>query len=384
MGMSASQARLLSLTSRLHDVEFQAQGVQAQKIALATRKDQVYREYTNALDATKYEVMIQDQASGYTDYVEANFKTCCTFNDSMVRQYALRDNQTGKIMVSNEIAEAYELYGNDKYTFAYAMMGFTESFSEKDWHYTHGCEIGVGQAQDIYDNYGGFSETGTGYDLYMTDVEAKVFEDHPSAELQALYDSMVKIKDDTARQAALLDFRDALYATLGSEIFEATQDIRSANDSRYTGENDTYQDVKREIEYYATLWEAINEAGGYTTIDERNVSGENSDEWFKNMVEAGLVTILAFDETGAEDEWSETSVATSLGMNYLQEVEDTELIKKAEIEYEYQLALINDKDAEYDNKLNQLETERTAITTEMESIQTVIDENQQRTFEIFN
>ena len=34
-------------------------------------------------------------------------------------------------------------------------------------------------------------------------------------------------------------------------------------------------------------------------------------------------------------------------------LKDQQSSKKAEIEYEYQLALINDKDAEYDNKLNQ-------------------------------
>lgn len=382
MGMSASQARLLSLTSRLHDVEFKAQGVQAQKIALATRKDQVYKNYTNALDATKYEVMIMDPKSGYTDYIEADYKTCCTYNDNMVRQYALRDNQTNKIMVSNEVAEAYDLYGNDKYAFAYAMMGFTDTFSPNSYLGAQGCEIGIGEAQD---DYGYYSNTGTGYDLYMTDVEQSVFDKHAAdGELQSMYDDMIAIEDDGERKKALDNFRELLYSKYGSEIFEATQDIRISTDSSYTGKNDTFSDVKREIAYYVTLWEAIDEAGGYTTIDEKHISGDDSDEWFKNMVEAGLVTIMAFDENGASDEWSETSVATSLGMNYLQEVEDEELIKKAEIEYEYQLDLINQKDAEYDNELNQLETERSAIKTEIESINTVIDENQERTFDLFN
>lgn len=38
MGMAASQARLLTLTSRLHDVEYKAQNIESQKIALATQK----------------------------------------------------------------------------------------------------------------------------------------------------------------------------------------------------------------------------------------------------------------------------------------------------------------------------------------------------------
>ena len=39
MGMAASQARLLTITSRLHDVELKAQNIENQKIVLATQKD---------------------------------------------------------------------------------------------------------------------------------------------------------------------------------------------------------------------------------------------------------------------------------------------------------------------------------------------------------
>ena len=53
MGMAASQARLLTLTSRLHDVEYKAQNIESQKIALATQKDELYQNYCDALDAKK-------------------------------------------------------------------------------------------------------------------------------------------------------------------------------------------------------------------------------------------------------------------------------------------------------------------------------------------
>ena len=42
MGMSASQARLLSLTARQHDVELRAQKLQADKLRLAADSDRVY------------------------------------------------------------------------------------------------------------------------------------------------------------------------------------------------------------------------------------------------------------------------------------------------------------------------------------------------------
>ena len=53
MGMSSSQARLLSLTGRMHDIELKAQRIQAQKLRLANESDAAYNDYLIALDAKK-------------------------------------------------------------------------------------------------------------------------------------------------------------------------------------------------------------------------------------------------------------------------------------------------------------------------------------------
>ena len=45
MGMAASQANLLTLTSRLPDIEYKAQNIESQKIAMATQKDEMYQTY---------------------------------------------------------------------------------------------------------------------------------------------------------------------------------------------------------------------------------------------------------------------------------------------------------------------------------------------------
>ncbi|MBR2526392.1 hypothetical protein IKE67_07995 [bacterium] len=53
MGMSSSQARLLSITARINDVEFKSQSIANTKIRLADESEQVSREYTEALGKTK-------------------------------------------------------------------------------------------------------------------------------------------------------------------------------------------------------------------------------------------------------------------------------------------------------------------------------------------
>lgn len=66
--MAASQARLLTITARMHDVEYKAQSIQNAKIQLSTQSDQVYQEYLEALDATTLTV---DDINGNT--ITANF-----------------------------------------------------------------------------------------------------------------------------------------------------------------------------------------------------------------------------------------------------------------------------------------------------------------------
>nr|MCR5266238.1 hypothetical protein [Cyanobacteria bacterium RUI128] len=53
MGMSSSQARLLTLTARMHDIELRSQRIQAEKLRLANESDKVYANYLQALDAKK-------------------------------------------------------------------------------------------------------------------------------------------------------------------------------------------------------------------------------------------------------------------------------------------------------------------------------------------
>ncbi|MCR5266551.1 MAG: hypothetical protein K6E29_08185, partial [Cyanobacteria bacterium RUI128] len=53
MGMSSSQARLLNLTARMHQIEYKAAKLEAQKLQMANESRRVYDDYLNALDATK-------------------------------------------------------------------------------------------------------------------------------------------------------------------------------------------------------------------------------------------------------------------------------------------------------------------------------------------
>ena len=210
MGMAASQARLLALTSRMHDIELRAQNLESQKLSLATQEDAAYQKYCDALDATKIQIGKQDLSTGKVSYVDANFQTVCGYQENSVRQYSLINNITGKVIVTPEIKDLYEQFGNDSYTFAWAAMDFGYGYDNQfGWGASQdgpygltghpfvlyngnmgGADlVGIGTAS----NYGnmetvtGVANDGTtisaGYkdDLYMTEAEFAVFRRDPAA-----------------------------------------------------------------------------------------------------------------------------------------------------------------------------------------------------------
>ena len=74
MGLSASQARLLNLTARMHDIEYKAQNLEAQKLQMANESTQVYQEYENALNKQKVQFK-HISADGSAEYTDASVNT---------------------------------------------------------------------------------------------------------------------------------------------------------------------------------------------------------------------------------------------------------------------------------------------------------------------
>ena len=382
MGMSASQARLLTLTSRLHDIEYKAQNVMSQKIALATQKDELYQAYCDALDATKIQVAFLNN-DGSKSFVDATFSNLCTYSEYR-NQYSLIDAKSGKVIVDQETADIYkEFETSDKYSFAWAMLGMGLSFSYDDADitdtnaYGQGTLKGIGTSQD---NLG----DGDG-NLLMTDAERYAYEKH-SDDVKAEYEALEEALSNgtsTEQQEAFENFNKALYSNqeIVNDIYEYMRRDKQAPEEPIEYDTDFPEDFpKDEFNYYVNLFEEIQSCGGCTAIDPQYESGDLGEEWFNNMVNTGRVLIDYYDGS----KWIQTSVSTSTNQNMLQEVQDDTDLKKAEAEYENELDKINTKDTKYDQELSKLETERTSITTEIESIEKVRDDNIERTFGIFS
>ena len=119
MGMAASQVRLLSLTSRQHSVEYQAQYLQAQKLRLANDSDTVYNTYIEALDATALKTRQYD-AAGTANWIDGSLNNLMRYgaNESTTgTTFYAQDISDGKLYVPKTVSDNYSKCNNDLETF---------------------------------------------------------------------------------------------------------------------------------------------------------------------------------------------------------------------------------------------------------------------------
>ena len=406
MGMASSQARLLTLTARMHDVEFQAQSIQNAKISLANQEDAIYQRYLEALDATT--LTLKDNSG---NRIIANFNNICgiaSINNQVKEKYVIKDEHD-RILVPDEIAHAYEEWfasggGNNSYEFAMFMVTGTNavdaeylkeceedyynelSSSDKGEKITKLRENMDKKRQELIDVMNNQTQPGNQID---PELDAEACKDS-----QTLKDQMPAkgiVFNDPDIKAAYNDLVEAenayyneLYNSQGRVvIYEKALDLGEIMDDDFQYD---------EFSYYERMFKAIQQNGGrYCPISEYNgaFNGDaNSDsDWLKSQIECGKFSIYKVN-TNTKDKSLDIN-ATSVGSdNILEETTTSSIDKtalaKAEAEYEHDMKQIDRKDKKFDMDLNRLETERTALKTEYDSVKKVIEDNIERTFGIFS
>jgi len=371
MGMAASQARLLTITARLHDVEYQAQSIQNAKIALATQEDQVYKDF---LDATSATTLIAKDYQG--NMITATFNTICGVDSTELvvphsknGRYVLLDDK-GRLIVPDEIKEAFDDFmnsdgfdnKNDPYAFALFAMGFADDKYDVDDVKESSYELiedtsSLDKLQSKIDNFKediGYDEDGDNEDISDDDL----------AKLQTL-------QDEYNFRLFSSNFNDVYDYLVGGEPADKDQ---------------------AEFNYYVRVFQEIKQANGCVAIsDFDGIDGigdaANDSEWLKQMISCGkiIVDVSEKDSKTGNVSFKATTVASDSG---LEEVATTTIDKtayaKAEAEYEHKRKQLDQKDKRFDMDLSKLETERTALTTEYDSVKKVIEDNIERTFGIFS
>ena len=404
MGLAASQARLLSLTSRIHDVEYQAQMIQSAKMQLALQEDEAYRRYNDALDA---QTLTFQNLQG--NRIAATFNNLCGLgsisnNIATDKSYVFRDG-SDRLIVPSDIYEGYkEFGGTDPYQFAMYMLTGKETEELQTIESTFLDKISQkGDDDNIYKNYRKnietllmeilkdenakplttLSETDSQYTQSVANQKNTIKSDIWNNGVNALsnYFNNEKIPDSLKDKVESLDkflqeYKYKVYIRDGKEIYGAL------------GENEEHFDQEK-FNYYlrwAKLIEQEVDIEYCTSAGDYGKDIENDAELLNQMLQSGKISIdMVYLGRNGEVSDEPTSAASDSNIAYTAKssIDSTEL-KRAEAEYEKTMRDVQRKDKRYDMDLNKLETERTALTTEYDSVKKVIQDNIERTFKIFS
>lgn len=323
MGMSASQARLLSLTARLSDLEYTAQNVQNDKIRLADKSEDASKTYQAALNKEKLTVY----SSNSSTFIDASAYNLTTYNavSKTDKQRFIQDTE-GRILVNKSIGDAYDDSQN------------TGSVSQ--------------QLKQLYSTVENYLRAILGY---STEAEAKTAGLTYNSNQVAYYTNRYTGQEEFMNKAG--------YTSNPSNL-----DPSLTNDSGATV-------------YYGNIFNQIAKNGYNAPGD----SKMKDSEWLYSQISAGNIFLTEWNSTGGSSGTGAfVNVSWTSGDASLQVADDKTDLAKAEADYETTQASIEAQDKKFDLKLKELDTEHSAIQTEIDSIKKVIDKNIERSFKTFN
>ena len=126
MGLSSSQARLLNLTSRMHQIEYKAAKLEAEKLQMANKSAKVYEDYLYALDKTKIQgkILTTDGSITYTDL---------TYKMLLDRGYQLKFEGDDRVVISADTEANFNTAnGNENYFIALESGRVTPTNNQAD------------------------------------------------------------------------------------------------------------------------------------------------------------------------------------------------------------------------------------------------------------
>lgn len=354
MGLAASQARLLGLTARKSNVEYKGQQINQERTALSNEVSGLYNEYKKLTAPVPPKV---------TDYQKTTYNVESTREDYEIESFS-------KIL-DGDYAGYYNV------TLSYSKgMPQAYPYTAKD------AVISVLRREMPYDGEEGTEgEEGTSWDYsyisFQFGTEQYLYDENDPDK-----STITKITDDYEKYPGLLTVMESLGVTEG--VFYS---FMRNNITYYTTQNDLdlteFENKDDKQMYYGDY--AFTYQGEINVPDTVNCiaaltqesSGRLATIQFITSDDPDLVGTVHSIRTGTEDD--EASYDDALNDYYYHKALYEKEVQRINLKTEDLQA--QDRDLEL--QLNQLDTEQKAISTEMDSIDKVIEETIDTVFKTF-
>ncbi len=335
MGLSSSQARLLSITARLTDNEYRTQSLTNARLKLTDISDAARVQYQNALNSNKFVYMsYNENGSGVkidlTPTVLYQYQPC-------KNQYSLVNN-ANKILVSSTDAK-----------------NFKETDNLAEFLKRYGCFEEIKSIKTFIKAAGATDENQENNNI-----------------VKSITEETLKVTDPEKAQW----YTNLWYRMNGMDdperIYKQTGDNVNANNEEITN-----------TEYLLTLYDVKKQTNFnfYEELDSRLMT---SKDWLNNALAQGIVTMekVGVGRNTSEDKFQWSSIIYTNATDIISQQDDTK-IAQAEAEYNQAMSEVNAKDKVFENKIRKLDTEHNALQTEYNSVKAAMDKNIERSFKVF-
>ena len=380
MGLSASQGRLLLLTQRKNDLEFQAQKISQQRLVLSQQLDEISREYENATSNRQMQIAVNG-ADGQV------YNKNLTYALLISGTQGLNSGKTGiqassKLATDYSASSSFRLVNNDG---AIVVADESEiptfvSTTNSDKPKTISSETsGVG------DNLAKFMNDNK--DKKKTITQGKWTD--PNGKSHNVF--KVTYEDGGAKSCKLFDadtgelLLDACDPELQLEKFDDnTEEYVMSN---IQNGNITITRKYKSITSYGETPEKDSN-GVYTVngqkyvVDPKLLKGGVGPNYLQDCLRNGKYMIQKGYNNIDENQfvWEDVSwdAVPAITDHYYTEDDDM-----AKVKYDRMQNEIQSQDKKLELELDNIETQRKAVTTEMDSVEKVIQDNIEKTFKTF-
>ena len=167
------------------------------------------------------------------------------------------------------------------------------------------------------------------------------------------------------------------YLEKKEEYENAKEELENAVD---TDNQALTAEEESQIAFYDQIFSAIAE-NGWTA----NSQVEDTD-YLNQMLQNNqyYITTISTETNNYGEEYFEYDTSIASNFDNIFSINDSDAQEEALVEYEYQKSIINEKESRIDTRMQNLETEQSAINEMIKGIETVRNDNTERTFSIFS
>ncbi len=421
MGLSASQGRMLLLTARKNDLEFRAQQISQRRLVLSSQLEQISTDYEEAMSNRVMHIKLMDTSGETASNKEYNLTyaalvsgTVYSAENGRAAQYGLVASGTAgtKAMLDDGVYSTtnYRLVNAD----GYIVVASEDEIPTKSTYTKKATDYNF-NFSDTDDKRGFKTEKKEKLEnndyVLLTDGRAVLYG-------QISDDDKSKIAQNADKSYHVLKFNDSAKAgtdsVAGLEVESRSNDndklVTSYKLSTLSGgapktstnetvveesvtekDNGGKENIRAIGVNYTDKFGNVQEKTIHYVIDpslvKDSIGADSGSNYLQECLRNGLYSIQKGtedrddeDNDGEYVEWRDISwdSATSI---YDQYYDDDDAAAKAK--YDRLQTQIQNQDKKLELELNNIETQRSAVTTEVESVQKVIDDNVDSTFKTF-